>query len=571
MYAHASAQACATGPISYVFIDNQSIFDTKAETPGRLRWLYRTANALHMNTRRAVVTRELLLGPGDCFDQFLVEESERLLRAYDFLAQVEIYGIPQPDGTYHLIVTTRDEWSTQADIRVGMRDGLELEGARLREANLFGRGEAVTAYYIEREVTRDYGLRYFTPQLAGTRWDLDVNLGRSRAGTVFSQLIAYPFVGEVSRWSAREEFSRQDRFFDYVAGDIEDIRTHILLPMRDKQFEVSIVTRMGHRGNLTLLGGSLTHQELTYPGVPHVGRRGQVEMRTDEDTALVRPALALKEELSNIRMGIVLGQRNVWFVKRRGLDAMRGLQDVRLGAEAGVSLARSVPWLEVDNDLFTTFAFATGAEIRDVILSTRGRLDARRDFDAPVNRPEWEDVVAEAELLAYWRPRELPSHTLFFRGAGAGAWNPRTPFQLTLGGDRNLRGYRDERFPGGRRVILNVEDRVYWGWPRRETLDIGSTFFLDVGKVWAGDAPYGRNSPWRASAGFGLRASFPAGSRTTYRFDIAMPIQPHPNTRDMRLMLSVGEQIGLIAPFGDYQVQRSRPQGVIGQLFRLRQ
>jgi hypothetical protein len=565
-----AAEPCELGPISYIFVDNQSIFDTKSES-GRFSWFYRAANSLHMNTRRAVVIRELLFAPGDCYDPFLAEESERLLRAYDFLAQVEVYGLPQPDGTYHVIVTTRDEWSTQADIRIGLRDGIGLEGARLREANLFGRGEALTAYYIQREVTRDYGLRYHTPQLAGTRWDLDVNLGRSRAGTVFSELIAYPFVGEVSRWSARQEFNRQDRFFDYVGGELEDERTHILLPMRDKQFDLSVVARLGHRGNLTLLGGSLTHQKLTYPGVPQVGRRGHIEVRTEADSALIDPALALREELSNIRVGVLVGQRNVWYVKRRGLDAMRGMQDVRLGSEAGISLARSIASLEADNDLYTSFAFASGAEIRDVMIFSRARIDARRDFDAPSGEPEWEDIFGEAEALLYWKPRLFPSHTLLLRGIGAGGWQPRTPFQLTLGGERNLRGYRDERFPGGRRLIGTFEDRMYWGWPKRETLDVGSTLFVDVGRMWSGDAPYGIDSGVRATAGIGLRASFPAGSRTTYRIDLAMPVSGRSGVRDVRLMISVGEQIGLAGPFGDYQIQRSRPQGVIGQLFRLRQ
>jgi hypothetical protein len=64
--------------------------------------------------------------------------------------------------------------------------------------------------------------------------------------------------------------------------------------------------------------------------------------------------------------------------------------------------------------------------------------------------------------------------------AGAGAWQTRTPFQLTLGGDRNLRGYRYDRFPGGRRLVLNLEDRIYFGSPR-ELFDWGATIFVDAG------------------------------------------------------------------------------------------
>ena len=569
--AAAQAQSCQLGPISYVFIDNQSIFDVKNTESSRFSWFYRAANNLHVRTRRAVVARELLFGPGDCFDPVMIEESERLLRAYDFLAQVEIYGIPQPDNSYHVIVNTRDEWSTQPDVRISLDNGLSFEGARLREANLLGRGESLSAYYVKRDVTRDYGVRFTTHQLAGTRWDLDLSLGRTRAGTVLAQSVAYPFVGEVSRWSARQAFSREDRFFDYIAGELDDETLHVLVPVRDKRFDLSVVTRLGHRGNLTLIGGSLTHHELTYPGLPRLAHDDDVSEEVVHDTTLTGPALALREDLSSIRLGVVLGQRNLWFVKRRGYDSMRGQQDVRLGAEGILSIARSIPSLEVDNDLFSTFAFYSGFELRDVLVSSRARLDARRDFEAVSNSPEWEDVYGEAEVLAYWRPRQSVKHTILLRASGAGGWHTSTPFQLTLGGDRNLRGYREDRFPGGRRLILTAEDRMYWGWPRPEVLDLGSTAFVDFGRIWPGDAPYGVDSSWQTTVGFGLRASFPAGSRTTYRIDFALPVKPGPNFSDMRLMISVGEQIGMVAPFGDFQLNRSRYEAAGGQLLRFRQ
>jgi hypothetical protein len=566
-----SAGVCQLGPISYVFVDNHSIFDTEEDPDRRFSWFYRAANTLHIRTRRSTIARELLLGPGDCFDPELAEESERLLRAYDYLAQVEIYGVPQPDGSYHLVVDTRDEWSTQLDVRVAFRGGIEFEGARLREANLLGRGESLSAYYIARDVIRDYGLAFQTPQLAGTRWDLSTELGRTRAGTTFVQTVAYPFVGEVSRWSARQQFSREDRFFDYIVGNETDDRLHVLVPVRDKHFDLAVVTRMGHPGNLTLLGGALSYQQLTYPGATRVAFDGEITESTPVDSLIVGPANRNRETLNNIRVAALLGQRNILWVNRRGLDSMRGQQDVRLGSEFGLSVGRSLASLEDDDDLHSTLSAFLGYEFGDFITTARGRLDARHDFDAPVNQSGWEDLFGESELLAYWRPGSLPSHTFVARAIGTGGWNVHTPFQLTLGGDRNLRGYRSDRFPGGRRAIFTLEDRIYFGWPWRESIDMGSTVFVDFGRIWPGDAPYGEDSGWRTSLGFGLRASFPAGSRTTYRVDIAMPVQPAPNVKDLRLMISVGELIGLGGPVSDWQLARSRYEGVAGQLFKFRQ
>src|SRR5690606_14823480 len=81
------------GRISYVFIDNNSTFDTSdTGLDSRFGWAYRAANALHIPTREWVIRRELLFAPGSCYDPFLLEESERLLRSYGFLSRVDVFG-----------------------------------------------------------------------------------------------------------------------------------------------------------------------------------------------------------------------------------------------------------------------------------------------------------------------------------------------------------------------------------------------------------------------------------------------------------------------------------------------
>lgn len=560
---------CRYGPISFVFIDNHSIFDEDAEEEGRFSWAYRVVNALHVRTRRSVIARELLFAPGDCFEPIMIEESERLLRSYGFLSQVDIFGVPQPDGSYHVIVNTRDDWSTQLDVRVTMKSGVDFEGLRIREANFLGRGQTLGAYYISRDVTRDYGVIYETPQLGGTRWDLRAALGATRAGTLFAETIAYPFVGDVSRWAASQAFSREDRYFDYVTNERDDDIEHVLVPLRDKHFDLALVTRVGRPGSLSFLGGALTYEELTYPGEPRLADDDDISNVPPADSLILLPALAKREPLNSIRLGVLLGHRTIMWVKRRGLDSMRGEQDVGLGAEIGLSAGRSLPAIAADNDMAGTLSFYSAAEFGNLLVAGRARIDARRDFDAGPREPEWQDIYGDAEMLVYWRPSLLRQHTLVLRGIGTGGWNTRTPFQLTLGGDRGLRGYRDTRFPGGRRIVLTAEDRMYWTWPRPDRLDLGSTLFVDVGRILPGDAPYGADSGWRATAGLGLRASFPAGSRTTYRFDVAVPVRPGADAGDVRLILSVGELIGLTSIFGDRQLERSRHERMAAELLRL--
>ena len=46
---------------------------------------------------------------------------------------------------------------------------------------------------------------------------------------------------------------------------------------------------------------------------------------------------------------------------------------------------------------------------------------------------------------------------------------------------------------------------------------------MDAGKVWAGDVPFGTTTPVKIGVGVGLLAATPAGSRRTFRVDLAVP------------------------------------------------
>lgn len=570
---------CERGRIGLIVVDNHSIFDlSDPDLDQRFDWAYELANRLHRRTREDVIRRELLLQVGDCYDPERLEDSERLLRALGFLAEVDIYAVQQDDGDYQVVVDTQDEWSTVPRAHLDFSGGFEVDGAAIEEANLLGTGREVELFYEDRSPAQTYGVEYHTPQMFETRWDLTARLGHTRAGTVFEQTVAYPFVGEYGRWAAVQSFRRRDRLFDLLAGAppagvdaLPDPETHLLLPVREKAMEVGLVRRIGPVGGQSLIGGAIAYQELSYPGgrprsVLVVG--SEYDDTTEASGPYLDPIWSELNELQNIRAFLLLGYRSIDWIERSRLDALRATQDLRVGAELSLALGRSLPGIELADDLFGTVTFFGGAAYSDKLLvSTDLRLDARRDFDAPTGTPEWRDVIGEARVLAYWTPAWTDRHTFVARAAVAGGWNNGMPFQLTLGGARTLRGYDDWRFPGGRRALLSIEDRFFAGWPLPELLDVGLTAHVDVGRVWPGDLPrpYGLDSGWKASGGLGVRANFPAGGRTTYRIDYAVPFDG--GIGDGRLLLSVGEVIGIGNRFDRHDIVRSRLSGVSGELF----
>ncbi len=573
--AHAQADAgakaaCPDGRISFVFIDNNSIFDTSdPDLDARFRWAYRAANALHVRTRQWVIRRELLFRPGDCYDPFLLAESERVLRAYPFLAQVDIYGVPQTDGSHHVIVDTHDDWSTRVDLRVRVDRNLRFEGLRLSEYNFLGMGQEVTVFWQEREVTRDYGLTYFSPQIGRTRWDLTSAVGRTRAGSFFREQIGYPFLGEIGHWAGREGYSRNDQFFDYITrDDAGENAAHALLPVRSESFEASLLRRFGDRGRSLQAGVGLARERLRRIGTLQLAPDGHFDERIPADSATAAPIAPQTMERDALRVHLLVGARDVHWIKRRGLDSMRGEEDVHLGVEAGFDVGRSLPALAHDDDmtlsLLTYSAFASGP----ALVIARARGDGLRHFGIVPDEVRWQDLYGEAELFSYLRFPALPRQTLLLRADAAAARHTRTPFQLTLGGERGVRGYDIERFPGGRRLVFTLEDRVYIGWPLKDVFDSGLTFFADAGRMWPGDSPFGTDSGWRSSLGFGLRTSFPAGSRTTYRLDFAWPLDRGGDAGRLQVRLTIGELIGIGNSDNDFQFRRSRPDGIAGDLFR---
>ena len=166
-------------------------------------------------------------------------------------------------------------------------------------------------------------------------------------------------------------------------------------------------------------------------------------------------------------------------------------------------------------------------------------------------------LLGEADLYGYLRSRKTPGHTFFARASASGGWSMDTPFQLTLGGRRGVRGLEEEDFPGGRRVLLTLEDRIVVRWPAPELFDLGLTLFADAGRMWEGDVPWGVDSAWRGAVGIGLRFGFPSGTRGLVRMDLAFPVGMDAS-RGPIFRVTLLELLGVSTGFADPQVARSR-------------
>lgn len=517
-----SSEVCSEGRITSVRLDRRSVFDPGSTSIGALAWTYRALNLLHVRTAASFIDRELLFKEGDCFDEFLMTESERLLDAYGFLATARITREDDGEGGHILSVETRDDWSTKVDVGVTFDNSrLNLERIQVTEENFLGQGVFAEFTHRDRREVRTQAIGLATPRLFG-RTDASIRLGRDRPGNFLEQFVRYPFVGETGKYSVRQGFDRGTRFFSYTTDGGQPF-TQVLVPSFRELIEFSGARRFGGEGRSVILGFTLARDVVRFPRPPDVIYAEDFNDLQPFPGALSQPLMEDLTESAASRVSLHVGTRVVDHVVYEGLDGLRDRLQVGIGFDAGLTVGRGfsvlvpedVPGLD---DSFGLAYAGFNAPIGSSLIHARSGIEARRD------EGDWRDVLMDANLVTYLRNRALPSHTLFVRGTYVGGWRTTLPFQLSLGGREGVRSLAEDRFPGGRMARFTIEDRILFPWPKPGSADLGVTLFADMGRVWPGDVPYGVDSGWQGAIGAGLRIGLPAGTRNVWRTDIAFPV-----------------------------------------------
>ncbi|HEY6241696.1 MAG TPA: hypothetical protein VIW78_12780, partial [Burkholderiales bacterium] len=132
------------------------------------------------------------------------------------------------------------------------------------------------------------------------------------------------------------------------------------------------------------------------------------------------------------------------------------------------------------------------------------------------------------------------SRTLLYTSLAADSLKDATQStQLVLGGDTGLRGYPRNYQSGDRRVLLNVEGRVYTDWYPLRLFRVGGAVFYDLGRAWGGPNANTENAGWLDDVGFGLRI---LSARSTFgnvlHIDLAFPLNHDPNIRRVQFLVT---------------------------------
>ena len=473
--------------------------------PGSVRRVVSGVLLQYSTTKTRVVESFLQLKEGGICTEHRRAETERVLRAQPFLANAIVTATPDSAGGVAIDVTTIDEIS----LVVGASfSSSHLTSLKFGNSNLMGTGQYVAASWSEGDAYRDgFGVRYVDYAAFSSPERLTLDAGRDPVGSHALLALEHPFYTNLQHiaWHTGISYTNSYPSFDRVSDDPLALGMHYFLADAGAVSRVDIGTRR------LFLGGVLTHERMS------THDRGVVI----SDSGYVHEPDNLFDarfpDFHATRLSAVAGLRLLHYERVTGYDALYGTQDFPLGVQLAAQIGRGLPHLGNTNWLFGGDILG-GHAFGPSFLGTRLSGEIQRDAETG----SWAGLVATARLIYYTKPGE--HHTVIVTGDFAGAWRALLPYELTIASSGSgVRGFRGSQEAGAQRAVARIEDR--WAIRRFGTWSaIGAAVFAEAGKVWAGDVPYGVSSPVRSSVGVSLLAAVPAQSQTTWRVDIAAPL-----------------------------------------------
>jgi hypothetical protein len=481
---------------------------------GRFEFVERSVRALHSTTKTEVVRRFLVLSPGDQCTELRRAESERILRAQPYLVDARVVPYDDGQGGVMLEVQTRDEFS--GVVAIAARTAAPpISAFRIGEANLGGGGVLAVVDWRDNGIGyRDgLGVRMRHYQFLGRPYQLTVDARRRRVDDEWSVDASHPFLTDLQKIAWRVAAGGSNDFIR-LRRPAEDGN---VLFFRRGYADVGGVKRFGVPGRLKLFGLSASMERANT--MDHLRQLTDSGLIIDTGTPLdFRPSHRYPTQRS-VRLNAIAGIRKLQFVPVSGVDALTGTQDVRRGFQIGTQLGRGLEALGSDqDDIFAATDFYLGLGSPRSLWRFQANVEGRK-IDG---ESRWSGVVAGGRLT--WnRVTDERRRTIATFEYGGG-WRPRVPMQLALG-DREggVRGFGNADAAGARRLVARLEERWVIGRPFGLG-DAGIAGFVDAGRLWAGDAPYGITTGTQAAVGVGFLAAVPPGSRRLWRVDLAMPV-----------------------------------------------
>ena len=496
--------------IGEVHIMVGDVFDTSIE--GEDGWLYRTANKLHINTREQVVRDQLLFKPGDPYDDRVVRETERLLRANDYMYDAAIVPVAYDGERVDLEVRTRDVWTLNPGISFSRKGGENTLGAQLQEDNLLGTGRSLDFQWDDNVDRTSYGASYLDPHFLRSYTRFGVSYVNADDGSTKLLQLERPFYAlDVRRAGGIHLLDSERNDPRYVLGENVGEFNH-----REEYYEAYGGLSRGLEGRWAKRWtAGFTYERDRFALDPVEPPAGPLP----EDRTLAYPWL-----------GFDLVEDG--FQERVNQDQISRTEDVLVGLRASLKLGYAAEAIGADRD-----AVVMSASVRDGVDLRPGlSLFGSAGVSGRLEDGELRNGLLGAEGRFYWTTSRRSK--FFASVSGTAAEQLDAELQLTLGGDNGLRGYPLRYQSGTGSALFTVEERVYTDWYPFHLFHVGAAAFADAGRTWGDDVTGAAPLGWLSDVGVGLRlGNTRSGLGNVLHIDVAVPLVREPGIDSVQLLV----------------------------------
>ncbi len=488
--------------VGEIYIQRNNVFDPSH--PEENKTLFNIANKLHIRTREQVIARKLLFRTGEPYSRRVLDETERTLRAAEYLYDAWIGPLRVRGNTVDILVVTRDVWT------LGVSAGLERSGGEntfsfeIQDSNFLGSGRFLTLKYEDDPERTSYRFRFHDTALFGTRGEFRLLFADNSDGYRRTIDLERPFYSLDTRWSAGTRVVNDDR----ITKIYHKAKVRQVFRQQVEEYSLFGGLSKGYRDGIT--------QRMTFG---YSFEKHRYDRDEDQDPNPDRPTpLWFDRVISYPWIGYERISDN--FVEAHNLDQMSRTEDLNLGTEFRFRLGYS--------------AEALGADTNQLILATNYHIGIQRhpkelilfDFtgEGRWNRDESEGVHAGFRV-EYYR-RNFKRFQFYGLASFDANWNPDRETQLLLGGDTGLRGYPRNYQAGTRKFLVTLEQRYYSDLHLFHLFYVGGAAFVDFGRAWFTHGRFEDDDEGvLKNIGLGLRLSSSRSSQgKMIHLDVAFPL-----------------------------------------------
>jgi hypothetical protein len=503
--------------IASVRIETNSVF--KTDLPPENKRLYRMANGIHIRTREAVISRELLFAVGDGYDPALIAETERNLRALPFIRSADISATVNAQGAVDVVVRTNDSWTLEVIVGFKRAGGVSSGKAGLAEHNLLGQGKTLSAVYSRGGGAESKSFGYQDPQFLRRKHLRYSMLAESAPGSQrYSLSLSRPFYASIARSALGGSASYAQDIVSTYAGETAIGSAHRRVGEAGVNYGIAIATSTERIRRVTF---GLLARRTVYRALP-----GQ-------------PAGPLpdSQQLGFMQLG---GEWEALdFITVRRIQKFTHAEDYNLGLGVFPAVEWSPhfrPLSATESQFLPSLSARKGFSWSDQLLFLSSRYSSKYVDGGNSNRI--------ASFGASYFVRGLNCQTLAFHTGLDLGWHLDPAAPLALGELNGLRGYGLSQFSGSRRFLFNIEDRIFIWDELWRLLDVGAVVFYDSGYAWPSGSSV-KLADLRNSVGLGLRvAPSRSASNNPVRIDLAYALSDNRSRSRWALSILAGQAFG---------------------------